>query len=343
MHSAFSNLGMTSPVLAAPMAGGPTSPAMVVAAAGAGSLGFVAAGYKTPDLLAEQIREVRAGTHAFGVNLFAPNAVPIDEDEFRRYAGAIQPVADRYGMDLREAALREDDDWWQQKVDLLLAAPVPLVSFTFGLPDVATIKALRGAGTVTVQTVTSADEAKRAVETGVDMLAVQSSAAGGHWGTLSPARPPGQLSLTDLVASVRAVAELPLIAAGGLSTSQEVATTLQAGADAVAVGTILLRSHESAASDVHKSALADPSRTRRVLTRAFSGRPAGGLVNEFIERYDAIAPLGYPAVHHLTSPIRKAAAAAGDPEAANLWAGGGWRNATDEPVAAILQRLSATL
>jgi nitronate monooxygenase len=343
MHSALANLGMTSPVLAAPMAGGPTSPAMVVAAAAAGSLGFVAAGYKTPDLLAEQIREVRTGTPTFGVNLFAPNAVPIDEDEFRRYADAIQPCADRYDIDLREAAPREDDDWWQQKVDLLLADPVPVVSFTFGLPDAATVSALRGAGTVTVQTVTSADEAKRAVEAGVDMLAVQSSAAGGHWGTLSPASPPEQLSLTELVTSVRTVTALPVIAAGGLSTPQEVAATLQAGADAVAVGTVLLRSHESAASEVHKAALSDPSRDRRVLTRAFSGRPAGGLVNEFIERYDATAPLGYPAVHHLTSPIRKAAAAAGDPEAVNLWAGTGWRNATDEPVAAILQRLSASL
>ena len=279
----------------------------------------------------------------FGVNLFAPNPVPVEAGDFRRYADTIQPAADRYGIDLRDVEPREDDDWWSEKVDLLVSDPVPVVSFTFGLPDVATVSALRRAGTVTIQTVTSDREARLAADTGVDALAVQASSAGGHWGTLTPAAPPAQLSLTDLVASVRAVTSLPLVAAGGLSTSAEIAATLHAGADAVAVGTILLRSPESAASEVHKAALADPARTRRVLTRAFSGRPAGGLVNDFIERYDAVAPLGYPAIHHLTSPVRKAAAAAGDPGPVNLWAGTGWRAATDEPAATILERLAATL
>jgi NAD(P)H-dependent flavin oxidoreductase YrpB (nitropropane dioxygenase family) len=198
-------------------------------------------------------------------------------------------------------------------------------------------------GTLTVQTVTGPGEAERAADLGVDALAVQSAAAGGHWGTLTPAHPPEQLSLTELVVSVRAVAGLPIIAAGGLSTSKEIAAALQAGADAVAVGTVLIRSPESTASDVHKAALADPARTRRVLTRAFSGRPAGGLVNAFIQSYDAIAPLGYPAIHHLTSPLRMAAAAAGDPEPVSLWAGTGWRNATDEPVTEIMHRLCAAL
>ena len=326
--------------MAAPMAGGPTSAALVVAAAAAGSLGFVAGGYKTPDALAEQIREVRARTDAFGVNLFAPNPVPVEPADFRRYAGEIQPVAERYGIDLREAEPREDDDWWHEKLDLLMSEPVPVVSFTFGLPDAATIASLRLAGSLTIQTVTSADEAKLAVQIGVDVLAVQASTAGGHWGTLTPADPPAQLPLTELVASVRAMTALPIIAAGGLSNAADVATALRSGADAVAVGTLLVRSHESEASDVHKAAMADPARTRRVLTRAFSGRPAGGLVNDFVTTYDAVAPLGYPAIHHLTSPLRKAAAAAGDPEPVNLWAGTAWRHATDEPVAVILQRLN---
>ena len=326
--------------MAAPMAGGPTSAALVVAAAAAGSLGFVAGGYKTPDALAEQIREVRAQTEAFGVNLFTPNPVPVEAADFRRYAGEIQPVADRYDIDLRDGEPREDDDWWQEKLDLLMSEPVPVVSFTFGLPDAATIASLRRVGSLTIQTVTSAGEAMLAVETGVDALAVQASTAGGHWGTFTPTDPPAQLPLTELVASVRASTALPIIAAGGLSSAAEVAAALQSGADAVAAGTVLIRSRESAASDVHKAALADPARTRRVLTRAFSGRPAGGLVNDFVTTYDAVAPFGYPAIHHLTSPLRKAAAAAGDPEPVNLWAGTGWRHATDEPAAAILQRLN---
>ncbi|NNN37503.1 nitronate monooxygenase, partial [Streptomyces sp. S3(2020)] len=63
------------PVWAAPMAGGASTPALVVAAAHAGGLGFLAGGYKTRTGLAEQIAAVRSKTAVFGVNLFAPNPV----------------------------------------------------------------------------------------------------------------------------------------------------------------------------------------------------------------------------------------------------------------------------
>jgi NAD(P)H-dependent flavin oxidoreductase YrpB (nitropropane dioxygenase family) len=106
------------------------------------------------------------------------------------------------------------------------------------------------------------------------------------------------------------------------------------------VGTVLLRCDESAASAVHREAIADHRRGDTVVTRAFTGRPARALRNAFIDRYDADAPLGYPALHHLTSPLRRAAAAAGDPELVNLWAGTGFRDATAEPVATILSRLA---
>jgi nitronate monooxygenase len=102
----------------------------------------------------------------------------------------------------------------------------------------------------------------------------------------------------------------------------------------------LLRTPESGASAAHRAAIADRSRGATVLTRAFTGRPARGIRNRFIDDYDAIAPAGYPAVHHLTSPIRKAAAAAGDLEAMHLWAGTGYQQAATGPAADILRTLA---
>jgi nitronate monooxygenase len=344
MRAPLSDLGLAHSVLAAPMAGGGTTPALVVAAARSGSLGFLAAGYKTPAALADQIRDVSQQTPTFGVNLFAPNPVPVDPAEFRRYAAALQPEADRYGIDLRGAQpVVADDDGWPDKISLLLERPVPLVSFTFGIPDPATIAALRRAGTITVQTVTSAQEAKQAQDAGVDVLAVQASAAGGHSATLTPERLPADVPLPALVASVRAVTSLPLIAAGGVAGPADVAAALAAGADAVMVGTVLLRSEESGASAVHQAALADPSRGPTILTRAFTGRPARALPNRFTTAYHAIAPAGYPAIHHLTSALRKTAAAAGDPELVHLWAGTGHLQATPAPAATTLTHLAQPL
>ena len=342
MSQLLTAVGVDLPVIAAPMAGGPSTPELVTAAAQVGSLGFLAGGYKTPQALAEQIHAVREQGVSFGVNLFAPNPIPVDEESYRRYARSVQSEADRFGIELPREPI-EDDDYWAEKIDLLIAGPVPWVSFTFGIPDRSIISALRNAGSTVLQSVTSSDEARQAAESGVDALIVQSSAAGGHSGTLTPASPPAHVPLPDLVAAVRRVTRLPLVAAGGIADADDVAAAINAGADAAMVGTVLLRTHESGASGPHKAALVDPAFTTTTVTRAFTGRPARALRNDFIDRYEAAAPNGYPALHHLTSPLRKAATAAGDTRLIHLWAGTGHRRARVEPVGDTLTRLAGRL
>jgi nitronate monooxygenase len=329
-------LDLDVPLIAAPMAGGPTTPALVTAAARAGGLGFLGAGYRTPESLAEQITAVRATGVPFGVNLFTPPVVPVDPAAYARYRSSLTTDAQRYGVSLPPAP-QQDDDHWCAKVDLLLADPVPVVSFTFGVPDPAIVAAFRKAGTFTVQTVTSPAEA--ALAAGVDAVTVQAASAGGHSGTFTPSVPVPRIPLVDLVAAVRAVTGLPILAAGGLATADDVAAALHAGAEAAVLGTVLLLADEAGTSAPYRDALT--GRRETVVTRAFSGRPARGLRNRFIDRHDPGAPLGYPAVHYLTSPIRRAATAAGDPESINLWAGSGHRHARAEPLADTFTRLSA--
>jgi NAD(P)H-dependent flavin oxidoreductase YrpB (nitropropane dioxygenase family) len=190
-----------------------------------------------------------------------------------------------------------------------------------------------------VQTVTSAAEARQAADAGLDALAVQASAAGGHSGTFTPELDPAVVPLTKLLADVRAAVDLPLLAAGGISSARDVRDALDAGADAVVVGTLLLLADEAGTSRAHRAGLADHSRETAVM-RAWTGRPARGLRNSFSDAYDAVAPAGYPAIHHLTRPLRRAAAAAADPEHVNLWAGTGFRAARPAPAAEILEGLA---
>lgn len=334
--------GTSIPLVAAPMAGGPSTPAMVTAAARAGGLGLLAAGYKTVAAVDAELKTVRAEGIPFGVNLFAPNPVPVDPAGYRAYAAALQSEADELGVTLPAEPI-EDDDGFDEKIALLLDDPVPIVSFTFGIPPRRVIAALQQANSVVVQTVTTPDEAAQAHDAGVDVLAVQAAAAGGHSGTLTPLRPVAPVPIADLVAQVAAKVPVPLLAAGGLVTPAAVAEVIRAGAAAAVVGTILLRTPESGASATHQAALSDPAFTDTVLTHAFTGRPARGLRNAFIDAHEADAPFGYPALHHLTSPLRKAAAAAGKPDYVHLWAGTGYRHATAEPAGDILRRLAADL
>lgn len=338
----LTQFGMSIPLVAAPMAGGPTTPAMVSAASRAGGLGMFAAGYKTVEAVEAGLKQVRTEGIPFGINLFAPNPLPVDPESYRAYAAIVQRDADQFDLTLPPDPV-EDDDTFDEKIALLLDDPVPMVSFTFGIPPRSVITALQKAKSVVVQTVTTPEEAAQARDAGVDMLAVQAVTAGGHSGTLSPRKPLTPMPIAELVERIVAAVSLPVMAAGGLATPGAVAEVIRAGAAAAAVGTVLLRADESGASATHQAALTNPAYSETVLTHAFTGRPARGLRNAFIDAHEAQAPLGYPAIHHLTSPLRKAAAAAGKPDYVHLWAGTGYRNATAEPTSDILRRLASDL
>jgi NAD(P)H-dependent flavin oxidoreductase YrpB (nitropropane dioxygenase family) len=312
------------------MAGGPTTPALVIAAARVGSFAQLAAGYRSAEELAAQIAEVRTRADRFGVNLFAPNPVPITDADYDRYRAsmATEDLPDK----------REDDDGWADKVALLLDDPVAVVSFTFGLPDAALVAEFRKRGTVTMQSVTTPTEAAAAAARGIDVVVVQGEAAGGHSAVLDPAASPLWQPLPELVRAVRAATSLPVIAAGGIGGATDVEAVRLAGADAAMVGTLVLRADEAGTGATHRAALADPVFDRTALTRAFTGRPARALVNRFVREHED-APLGYPALHHLTKPIRTAAAAAGDAQSLHLWAGRSWRAAADGSVADVLEAL----
>lgn len=329
---------LPTPIVQAPMAGGPATPALAAAVCRAGGLGFLAAGYKTPDALAGQVEELRGETEApFGVNLFVPHPVP-DVSAIAAYREELAEEARRYGVVLGEPD-PTDDDRWDEKLSMLTRRPVPVVSFTFGAPPRSAVTELHRVGTFVIATVTTVAEADVAATLGVDALCVQGPEAGGHCGSHDPDAEPNTMPLPQLLAGVGGVSALPLIAAGGIATGTDVAAALRTGASAVQLGTAYLRTPESGAKSVHRAALADPGFTATVVTRAFSGRNARGLRNRFVDDHHATAPSGYPLVNQLTKPVRAAAAAAGDPGGFALWAGTGYRHATDTPAETLTTRL----
>ncbi|MFI9320634.1 nitronate monooxygenase [Kitasatospora aureofaciens] len=324
------------PVIGAPMAGGASTPELAAAVNRAGGLGFLAAGYKSVTGMAEQIAAVRTSTdRPYGVNLFVP-APPADPAVVAAYRERLRPEAERWGVALPEEIGPDRDDW-EAKLAVLLADPVPVVSYTFGLPTAEESAALRAAGTLQVGTVTTPEEARAAQAVGMDALCVQGPEAGGHRGTHRAADAPGELPLLELLAAVRAVTPLPLVAAGGLGDGAAIAAALRAGAVAVQLGTALLRSDESGASAAHRAALTELPET--VVTRAFTGRPARGLRNAFIDRHGPYAPPAYPEVHHLTAPLRAAATRRADTDAMHLWAGTAHRLARTGPAEDIVAEL----
>lgn len=329
---------MKVPIVQAPLAGGASTPLLAAAVAGAGGLGFLAAGYKTADAVADDIRALRSLTsEPFGMNVFAPPGSKCDRDAVLGYAERLRSEAERYGVALGEPS--HDDDEFDAKLELVIRERVDVVSFTFGCPSLEVVDRLHEAECHVWVTITSPDEALRARAVGADALVVQGFEAGGHRGYFMDRLDAQDLGLLVLLRLVASRVDLPLVAAGGIVDGASLAAVLCAGAVAAQIGTALMLTPEAGTSAPHRAALRAGGRTE--LTRAFSGRQARGIVNRFMRDHRDDAPIAYPDVHHLTTPIRAAARKAGDPDAVNLWAGQAHCLVVEAPAAEVVARLAA--
>jgi nitronate monooxygenase len=327
-------------LIVAPMAGGFSTPELVAGAVNAGAFGFLAAGYIKATALGDLIARTRELTgEPFGVNVFVPgHESAVDLEDYRQI---VAREAARYGAESGEPKWTDDD--YPAKIDLLVDSPVDTVSFTFGLPSVQDVQRLEAVGSKIVITVTNPAEARRAAELDPDALCVQGFEAGAHRGIFEDDGSPAGGPTYGLLAALRLIGAetgLPLIATGGLVHGADVAAVLTAGAVAAQLGSAFLGCPEAGTQPAQRKALAETRET--MFTRAFSGRPARGMVNRFLEA-NATAPAAYPQVNAMTRPMRTAAAKAGDPEAMSLWAGQTYSLAPQGPVAEVIKRLDAEL
>jgi nitronate monooxygenase len=329
--------GLGVPIVQAPMAGGPSTPALAAGVNRAGGLGFLAAGYLSPDRVGKDIDALSALTdRSFGVNIFVGGGSPADPQQIEAYAARLAAEAEHAGVALGQP--RFDDDWFDEKVAALIKRPVAVVSFTFGLPPLGVVDALRDAGSEVWVTITSPEEAARAAAAGADALIVQGVEAGGHRGVFVDDEMQSELTLLAALQLLRESVDLPLIAAGSIMTGAALGAVLVAGASAGQIGTALLRSAEAGTSPAQRAATA--TNTPTVLTRAFSGRLARGLTNRFHADHGAAAPQAYPEIHHLTSPLRREARRTGDADLINLWAGQAHRLAAELTAEEITRRMA---
>jgi nitronate monooxygenase len=324
------------PIVGAPLAGGPSTPALTATVSNAGGLGFLAAGYLSVDALKQQIDEARALTDApFGVNIFCIGETPVDESALRAYVERIRGEATTHDVELGEP--RFEDDGFDAKVNLVIEERIPIVSFTFGCPDRAVLDRLHDGGAAAWATVTEPDEARLAEAAGADALVVQGVEAGGHRGSFTDVDGVGEMPLRALLDAVGGMIGLPLVAAGGVMDGRSVADAIRAGAAAAQLGSALLLTPEAGTSETQRAAFASGGET--ALTRAFTGRKARGIVNRFMTDYGPHAPSAYPQIHHVTAPLRKAGREQGDAEVINLWAGQGYALAQRKPAGEIVRKI----
>jgi nitronate monooxygenase len=333
--------GARYPIIQAPMGGGITTPEMVAAVSNAGGLGSLASGYSSPEAIAADIARVRALTaRPFAVNLFAFDYPALDRDP-----GPMLALLARYHGELAlpaPALPEKPGERFAEQAAAVLAARVPVFSFTFGIPSSDWLDAFRAAGTRLAGTATTVREAELLAAAGVDAVILQGAEAGAHRGTFDRSFEESMVPTMTLLREAARAIRLPLIASGGIMDGEGIREALAAGAAAVQMGTAFIPCPESGAAAVYKRAVLEAAEDTTAVTRAFSGRPARGLRNRFMDEVDPHAGdiLPYPWQNTATRALRAAAGRAGRPEFLSLWAGQNARLSREMPAAELVAALA---
>jgi nitronate monooxygenase len=328
------------PILMAPMAGA-CPPALAAAIANAGGLGACGALALSPAAIRAWSAELRAASNGgFQINLWIPDPPPprdaAHEAEVRAFLGhwGPEPAAD--------AGEARPGDFEAQCEALIEAAP-QIVSSIMGVYPPAVVERLKARAITWFANATTVAEARAAAAAGADVIVAQGMEAGGHRGAFDPAR--AQSDLVGLFALVPAIADavpVPVVASGGIGDARGIAAALTLGASAVQIGTGFLRCPEAGTNPVWAEALATAQPEDTMVSRVYSGRAGRSLATAYARAAiasDAPLPAPYPVQRGLTQGMREAAAATGDLERMQAWAGQSARLARAEPAGELAQRL----
>ena len=324
----LSRLGIQQPIIQAPMAGGYTTPALVAAVSNAGGLGSIAAALLQPEEISAIIQETRKLTiKPFAVNLFAPLTYQYEEQKIQKMYQLLAGYRDELGIPSPPTPQINPPPAFDKQLDAILSEQIKIISFTFGTPDRDVIRKLRDLHITIIGTATNVREAVELENLGYNTIVAQGSEAGGHRGTFLGSFQSSLIGTMALVPQIADAVNIPVIAAGGIMDGRGLAASITLGACAVQMGTAFLTCPEAGTHPKQKEAILQSTEESTTITAVFSGRPARGIRNRFIdeiEKYRDFLP-DYPLQQNLTLPIRRKAAEQNRPEFLSLWAGQGTR------------------
>jgi len=336
-------LGVDHPVILAPLAGGPSTPALAAAVSNAGALGSLGGAYERPEAIDTLIQKTRQQTtKPFAVNLFAPQAEPlVTPEQIKSALAATEDYRRELGIPTPPDLTPPFAHDFEKEFEAVLSGAPAVFSFTFGLVSREHLAACRKRGILTIGTATTLEEALALQDSGVDAVVAQGVEAGGHRGVFSASSPDPAINTLDLTRDLASNLEIPVIAAGAIMDGAGIRAALNAGAQAVQLGTAFLLCDEAGTSQAYRKALTSPGPKNTRLTKVFSGRNARGLENRFMLEMEAkgASILPFPAQNNLTRDIRKKATQLDRPEYLSLWAGKGVHRLRKMPAADLVQTL----
>jgi nitronate monooxygenase len=333
-------LGLKTPIIQAPMAGGSDSIELAAAVSNAGGLGSFGCAYLTPEQILAAARAIRGLTdRPFALNLFTPWEDPGQPDPAAALS-AMAPYFAELGLPAPAAPPAQPVPFDDQ-FEAILESGAAVFSFTFGLPPAGVVEAAHELGVEVIGTATTVEEGVKLAAIGCDAIVAQGAEAGGHRGTFLGRVEDSLIGTMALVPQMVDAVAVPVIAAGGIMDGRGLAAALALGAQAVHQGTVFMTADEAGANSAYRLQLMRAHEDETAITRAFSGRAARGVVNRVFREVSEDAILPFPLQNALTRPLRTAAAKQGRAEFLSMWAGQGLRMTRTGKAADLVSEITA--
>jgi len=324
VHNYTQHLGVKLPIIQAPMAGVQDSQ-LAIAVAKAGGLGSLPCAMLSPQQIESELHKLTSATSApINLNFFCHQPPESNAEIESRWQNTLSSYFDELGLDpqsIKPGASRQPFN--HDIADVLEPHKPAIISFHFGLPSQELLKRVRAWGSTIISSATTVEEAVWLEQNGADLIIAQGIDAGGHRGMFLTQDLTSQVNTSLLLDKIQQKVGLPIIAAGGISTAEDVSKSLSTGAMAVQAGTAYLLCNEAKTSKLHQQAIQKTSSPSTCLTNLFSGRPARGIINRVIKELGAIHPNApeFPLAATAMTTLRNAAEAQNSSDFTPLWCG----------------------
>ena len=328
---------------------GVSTPELAAAVSNSGGLGALGLGASTWESAAKQVSAFRVlSEEPLHLNFFCHSEPErnsaMETAWISRFSSEFAALKVTPPNSLKNPYTSAKDDL--QLIDFAKAYRPDLISFHFGLPNKEILNALTKLDIPIITSVTNLDDAELALNTGVDGLIAQGIEAGGHRGTFDPSSDydfsNNALTTLELVERIRGLTSLPIVAAGGIMTGADAAHALNAGANAVQLGSAFLLCPESGANTDYRDQIRTARGSSTVVTRDISGRAARGIGNKITALSDKankqdVPP--YPITYDLSKQLNALALEQQGTGYGAYWAGTGIGQARELSASELIEEL----
>ncbi len=324
MTFSLESLGLSAPILQAPMAG-VQNQRLAAAVCNAGGLGSLPAAMLSASDLEAQLSALRQATDKpFNVNFFCHTVPTPDAQREAAWRAHLLPFYQALHLDAQHIpGGPRRVPFNHETAEVLEAFRPAVVSFHFGLPAADLVQRVKSWGSAVLSSATTVDEALWLQAHGADAVIAQGLEAGGHRGMFLTDDLSTQIGTFALLPQIVQAVSIPVMAAGGIASAAGIRAAKALGAAGVQIGSAYLCSDEASTSVLHRAALQSPAARHTALTNLFTGRPARGIVNRAMRELGPISPLApsFPLATAAMAPLRAAAEAQGSSDFTPLWAG----------------------